>query len=281
MLERRKRRWDYLPIEKIQEWARTITSESIWGDNFNRETMVTTDALSGKNLSIQLDDDTTWSFRFMDERHLHWVTPTAEGDDLYNASPIYGVDDVIFLHHYRAGLDLPRCTDLILDFYTGYCVLLDSFLGNPDAPREVMHDIKFGQIIGQEVRKDAVKPHFTNELTGKSVFWAHDETIRGIQYIFSSCRYYTYTMIDKEKGTCWQATNPCDYIKIRDNLYLMSVIEERQFGVQLTMLMNVKDMRDVQTCFGVGGSYERENRIETWMNCNRKGRFIEPFADLT
>jgi len=85
----------------------------------------------------------------------------------------------------------------------------------------------------------------------------------------------------RDTNECWMATNPADYLKLKEGLYIMSVVEERQPGVQLVMLMNLNIMRDVQSCFGIGGTTEEGNHIETWMHANRKGRFVEMWADLT
>jgi len=281
MLKRKERRWDILPMEYVKELAKTTTSESIWGENFSRPNLVTSDRLAGKTMKFIYDDGGVWNYTFFDERHLHWAAPDGtEGDDLYNATPCPGFENVIFFHHYRAGLDLPRCADVIFDLDTGYVTLFDAYIGHPGNPREVVHDIRFGVIDGVEIPEGAMKHHFTNELTGKAIHWSHDERPRGIQYIFSSCRYYTYAMKFGE-SECWMATNPADYLKLKEGLYIMSVVEERQPGVQLVMLMNLNIMRDVQSCFGLGGTREEGPHIETWMHANRKGRFVEMWADLT
>ena len=281
MLERQARRWEYLSLDQIKELAKNTTSETIWGENLSRPNMVTSDILAGKEMNF-IYDDGTWSYRFLDERHLHWQAPDGtSGDDLYNATLCPGEDSIVFFHHYRAGLELPKCVDMILDLSTGYTTLFDAFLGNPDCPREVLHTIRFGKVEGIKTPAGAEKPDFTDELTGKSIYWAHDEKSRGIQYIFSSCQYYTYSMVNREKKSCWMATNPADYIKVKDGLYIVSVIEERQPGVQLVMLMNLNIMRDVQSCFGIGGTIAEGHRAETWMHANRFGRYGQMWTDLT
>lgn len=281
MLERQQRRWEDLPMEYVKELARTADSESIWGENIHRPNMVTSDRLAGKDMRFVYDDGSVWNYSFRDERHLRWEAPDGTaGEDWYNATECPGYENVVFFHHYRAGLDLPRCVDLIMDLDTGYVILFDAYIGNPYCAREVVHDIRFGRIEGIEAPADAEKPCFTDDLTGKSIIWAHEERNRGIQYIFSSCQYYTYTMKNRNEKSCWMATNPADYIKVKDGLYIMSVIEERQPGVQLVMLMNLNIMRDVQTAFGIGGTKAEGHHLETWMHANRKGRFTNMWADL-
>ena len=282
MLARQPRRWSQFTMDQVKDIAKNTTSEIIWGENFTRPNLVTSDDLSGKDMKFIYDDGSVWNYTFHDERHLHWEAPDGtSGEDLYNATVCPGFNSVIFLHHYRAGLDLPRCADVIMDLETGYTVLFDAYMGNPVCPRETLHDIRFGRIDGIGIPENAEKPHFTNDLTGKSIYWRHPERERGIQYIFSSCQYYTYTMINKDEKSCWMATNPADYIKMKDDLYIMSVIEERQPGVQLIMLMNLDIMRDVQTCFGCGGTVDEGPHLETWMHANRIGSYVDMWSDLT
>ncbi len=76
------------------------------------------------------------------------------------------------------------------------------------------------------------------------------------------------------------ATNPCDYIKFRDDLYLCSTIEERQTGAELIMLMNLTMMRDVQTEFGIGGPTEDSTILETKMHSGREGAWVEFPTDM-
>lgn len=281
MLARQQRRWAQFTMDTVKDIAKNTTSEIIWGENLQRPNMVTDSVLAGKEMKF-IYDNGEWNYKFKDERHLHWQAPDGtEGDDLYNATVCPGDDNVVFLHHYRAFLDLPRAVDVIMDLGTGYTILFDAYMGNPVCPREVLHDIRFGRIDGVAVPEGVEAPGFTNDLTGKSIYWAHDERERGIQYIFSSCQYYTYTMINRAEKTCWMATNPADYLKVKDGIYIMSVIEERQPGVQLVMLMNLNIMRDVQSCFGCGGTVDEGPHLETWMHANRKGRFVEMWSDLT
>lgn len=276
MTVRRNRRWNYLSDEYVRNVAQTATTESAWNDDLTHPMLVSTDRMAGKNITITFDDGAVWKYEFIDERHLRWEYGDGmKGEDIYNAAPAPGFDDILFVHHYRAGQDLPRCTDMIVELDTGFVTAIDAKIGNPTAPREVVRNFRFGSIDGIEAPAGAVKPDYTKELIGKAVYWRHPDTNsrRGIKYIFSSNLYYTYVMHQNEAGTCWMATHPCDYIKIRDDLYLMSPIEERQTGMQLVMLMNLDIMRDIQTGFGMGFLNDEIDRLESWMRSGRVGEW--------
>lgn len=292
MLERKARRWDVMTLEEVRDFTKDATTLSVWNDDLQHEMLVRSDRLAGTQMRFVFEDGFEIFYDFSDDRHLRWTTPDGmSAEEIYNASPVPGHNEMMMLHHYRSGFDLPHCIDIVFDFDTGYATAIDAQLGQPASPREVIHSIRLGHIDGITVPTDAVKPHFTSELIGKAVYWRHPGGSsgsrpgrtpgRGIKYIFSSQKYYTYCMRFAATNECWMATNPCDYLKLKDNLYLMSVIEERQTGFQLNMLMNFDLMRDVQTGFGLGGPDEQHKRLEVWMRSNREGTFAEAGTDLS
>ena len=283
MLERKQRRWRFLTLGDVMKLAKEQTTESVWHDSLNDPMLVTSDRLSGQDFSCHYDDGTSYTWHFESER---WLTYTASdgrsGRELYNASPAAGYPNVLLVHHY-CSLPIPGCLDLFLDLDTGYTVLFDASLGHPDSPREVIRSIRFGTIDGITPDPAAEKPWYTNDLTGKAIRWCHPGTGgkgRGIKYIFSAYCYLTYVMSFPDRGICWIATNPCDQIKLRDDLYICSTIEERQTGVELIMLMNLSLMRDVQTEFGIGGPTEDSTRLETAMHSGREGFWTTMDTDL-
>lgn len=280
MRARKQRRWPYLTLEEVKERARGVTSESVWRDALQDPKMVTSNRLAGQKLSFTFENGLQWVYEFLDEHHLRWKASDGRGgEEYYNASPAPGYENFLFLHHY-CSLEIPSCADLLMDFDTGYAVLFDASLGHPDNPREILRAIRFGTIDGIRPDPKAEKPWYTNDLTGKAIRWTRPGGgPGGIKYIFSAYNYLTYAMKFRD-DTCWIATNPCDCIKFRDDLYLCSTIEERQTGVELIMLMNLSLMTDVQTSFGIGGPVETANRLETAMHSGREGHWDTMDTDL-
>lgn len=280
MLQRRARRWPYISLEEVKAFGRRENTESVWHDSFSNPMLVTSHRLSGTSMKFRFEEGLTFTYAFLDERHLRWeASDGRKGEEVYNASPAPGYENFIFLHHY-CSLEVPGCADMLIDFDTGYAVLFDASLGLPANPREVQRTIRFGVIDGFPIDPNAERPHYTDDLTGKAIRWCRPGTkTGGIKYIFSSCRYLTYVMRFQD-GTCWMATNPCDYIKFRDDLYLCSTVEERQAGVELIMLMNLTLCTDVQTEFGIGVPKEGESRLETAMHSGRQGVWDTWSTDL-
>ena len=49
----------------------------------------------------------------------------------------------------------------------------------------------------------------------------------------------------------WMATNPADYVKVRENMYIFSFVEERQPGLQMLLLIDMEKLHDIGSWFGV------------------------------
>ena len=281
MLERKERRWQFLSLAEVKELCAKETDESIWHNAINDPMMVTSDYFCGKSLKLCFEDGLTWEYDFADAQHLKWKAGDGrESEDRYNASPVPGYEHIFFLHHCSMK-EIPGCVDLIVDLESGYAVQFDAALGHPGSPREVIRTIRFGAVDGVTPGPEAVKPCWTNDLTGRAIRWRRANGLGyGIKYTFTSCNYLTYVMKFPGEHTCWIATNPCDYIKLRDDLYICSTIEERQTGVELIMVMNTTMMTDVQSIFGIGGTIEQGIRLETSMHSGRAGSWEEMGTDL-
>ena len=62
--------------------------------------------------------------------------------------------------------------------------------------------------------------------------------------------YYSYENVSPMG--IWMATNPADYVKIRDGVYLFSFVEERQVGLQAIFLIDMARMHDIGSFYGAG-----------------------------
>ena len=279
MQNRIKRRWDFFTMDEIKEVHAKTTTESVWNDALNHPMLVTDERLGGTQMTFEFDDFTI-EYEFADERHLHWKSGDHESDEIYNVSPAPGYDNILFLHHYRSGYELPKCTDIIFNLDTGYAVFIDATVGVPECPRETFHEIYFGNIQGVEAPEGAVKPDFTSDLLGKAYYWRHPKEPKGIKYMFPCQQYYSYFMRFTKFDEVWMATNPADYIKIDENLYLLIIVEERQTGIQLCMLMNFDLLRDCQSGFGIGNPLNFTARLETFQRSGRVGEEAPFVTDL-
>lgn len=139
-----------------------------------------------------------------------------------------------------------------MDLNTGLVTAVLASFGNYRAAREVKREFCFGRIQGISSNENIPLHQFSEYLVGKSIQWTYHPGMAPIKHIYSSPSYYTYVMRNDDSE--WIASNPADYVKINDHLYLFSFLEERQAGIQGSFLINIHTMQDVGSFFGINGN---------------------------
>lgn len=159
-----------------------------------------------------------------------------------------GADERIFFAQYHCKGSKPPCMHMaFIDLDTGLITLEVSTVGVPASAIEVQHEFLHGILDGYA--DPGFRHGYTEDLVGRSIQWTYDPK-QTIRHIYTSPYYYTYIMATPE-GKCWIASNPADFIRINDHVCLMSVVEERQTGNQVTALINTDILHDVVSFFGV------------------------------
>jgi Molybdenum cofactor biosynthesis protein F. len=210
-----------------------------------------TSRLNGRTVTITFDDGQALTYAFRDTHRLTWTGSDGLTHEEYcQIVEAPGDDRVLFVQHYCAGSAPPTAHTLILDFGTGLATVCIASIGVPESAREVSRTFRFGLMDGYP--DPGYRHGFTRDLVGKAILWTYNEQ-EGyrIKHIYSSPLYYTYMMWNAEAGTRWVASNPADYIKINDDLYVFSFVEERQAGTQGLFLINLRTLHDVGSFFGV------------------------------
>jgi phenolic acid decarboxylase len=201
--------------------------------------------LDGKHIVLNFNN-TTWNYHFIESRTLTFdYSDGKEINARCNVHQAPGVKDVYFIQHYCSDSTPPTARTIIIDFNTGRATMVVATLNHPKNPAQVQREFMFGTIEGVTASGD---PHsFTNDLVGTAINWRYHRQAPVIKHIYSSPYYYTYT---GNFGGTWMASNPADYVKINDHLYIFSMVEERQTGVQGLFLINMKTLHDVGSFFG-------------------------------
>jgi len=138
-----------------------------------------------------------------------------------------------------------------IDFKTGLVTCLISRLNNKEYPREPTQEWLFGRIDSNEKGfLTSTELHgFTNELVGRSFTWTYTDDMNS-QHIYTTKESYSWSiMMNGIPVMMW--SSPCKYVKIRDDVYMMSWVEHRSAGTQGTYLFNTRTMHDCGTCFGI------------------------------
>lgn len=99
-------------------------------------------------------------------------------------------------------------------------------------------EIYFGEIEGKDHPGGSARHRYTTDLVGRAIHWEMPAFTGKppIKHIYLSPKYYGIFMTRDD--TCFMSADPAEYIRIRDDLYLVTVVEERRSGIQLSFLIN-------------------------------------------
>ena len=159
--------------------------------------------------------------------------------------------EVYFLNFLVPGYAMSRQITMIADMVTGCATIVDAHVGTPNSNIDVDRDFWFGRLEGDFAGGEL--HGFTTELLGKSIVWDYGNKPIRVKHIYTCDVYYTY--VNRHPEGFWMASNPADYVKIRDGLYLFSFIEERQLGIQAIFLIDLARMHDIGCFYGCSGDH--------------------------
>ena len=208
-----------------------------------------TDALVGMTLAFR-GEEKTCSLRITALNEL-WFREEGQEEKrcFYNAKTL---DNEVFLVNFLVpGYAASRQITMIPDMKSGCATIVDAKIGTEYSNIDVDRDFYFGRLEGDFAGGEL--HGFTTELLGKSIIWEYSPKIIKIKHIYNCDIYYTYKNLTVN-GT-WMACNPADYVKIRDNVYLFSFVEERQAGIQAIFLIDLTRMHDVGCFYGVSSGH--------------------------
>lgn len=205
-----------------------------------------TDDLAGKDFFFVFEDGRKWEYKFVEKMKL---ICTGDGEKYEAPCAVHnapGEEGMYFVQHYCPGSKPPTAHTLVIDTNTGRVTMVIAKIGHPKCEMQVQREFLFGVIEGANISGD---PHdFTDELTGMAIRWTYHEGGEVVKHMYVSPCFYSYTGVFGDG--LWMATNPADYVKINDHMYIFSMIEERQTGIQGLFLINTEILMDVVSFFG-------------------------------
>ena len=96
-----------------------------------------------------------------------------------------------------------------------------------------------------------------------------------IKHSYVCPEYYAIHMT-RPDGTCFMSADPADYVKVKDDVFFLSVVEERRSGLQLNFLINTELLEDIVGHFGINAGNEigqDEPKIICTVMTGRKGKW--------
>ena len=208
-----------------------------------------TDDLVGLVLIFMCTEGKRFVFRFVDINKV-WFKEEGEKDKSCYCNVKTMDNEVYFVNFLVPGYATSRQITLIADMVSGSATVVDAHVGTEHSNIDVDREFYFGQLFKDGTDFVRGELHgFTLDLLGKSIIWEYSPNIIKIKHIYNCDIYYTYKNLTAQ-GT-WMATNPADYVKIRDGLYLFSFVEERQVGIQAIFLIDMARMHDIGCFYGI------------------------------
>lgn len=279
-MKRMNRRWENIPADIIKRLAEGTVPQDYASDWMSdTRTFEYADAVAGKKLRI-VSEEACFEYDFETKTSLLFSGCGAcSVSCFYRALPEPGHPELIFVQHYLDGLTPAQCVNTVLDLETGYAVVITARIGEIEQyPREVSHKIFIGEIEGYLHPEGSEKPCFTQELVGRAVLWDMPGFTDKppIKHIYLSPEYYAIHMT-RPDGSCFMSADPADYIRIKEGVCLVSIIEERRSGIQLSFLINTDILQDIVGHFGISAGNEigqDEPRIVCTVMTGRKGKWV-------
>ncbi len=214
--------------------------------------MPLSDYLVGKELTLRYDNNgPVWNYRFDEIKKLKY---RREGEvrwheELYEA--FEPAENMIVFVNPHSDVTPHESVYIVLDLANGLTTCVYSMLGSPYMANEVSQEVLFGIIEMEGIKAPGMlRHHFTDEMVGTSLTWSYSDFMSSI-HVYSTPFSYSWTIFYKNDvpGMMW--SSPCKYVKLREDTYLFTWIEEACNGSQGTIVFNKRTMHDCGCFYGV------------------------------
>ena len=219
--------------------------------------MKDSDYCAGKLITFLGDDGYTVELRFKTSKELDYrIGDAAEWSSArYSASEID--DDLISLGFYITGSNPPAVLICVMDFKNGCATCIAAKMGTKYDFHDVEPVYHFGIIKMDDLAPTRIFRHgFTTDLLGCAYTQSWSDAQTSI-HLYNAPHSYSWTITnDSAPGTpghraggfVW--SSPCDFIKIRDHVYILNWVEQKWEGLMGYVCRNFKTMRDSGFSFG-------------------------------
>lgn len=244
-----------LPEERVNEIVKQspapFSDAGIMDSGMSGNKMPLSDYLVGKELTVRYDNGPVWKYKFDEIKKLRYC---CEDKGTWHEEPYEAfepAEDMIAFCNPRSNKRPHESVYIVLDLENGLTTCVNSKLGSEYMANEVSQEVLFGIIEMDGIKApDNIRHDFTNELVGSSFAWAYSDFMTSI-HVYTTPSSYTWTIFYKNNvpGMMW--SSPCKYVKLRDEVYLFTWIEEACNGSQGTMVFNKNTMHDCGCFYGV------------------------------
>ena len=214
------------------------------------------DKLVGKRLTIKMDNDGPAIEYIFDElRKLRW---RYEGDRNWREAfyEAYEPDEELYFFAHFLDAEFPRsCAMVALDMKNGLSTLLKGTTGTPYRNNETHPTYYFGIFEMEGITPHRYHRHgWTDELVGEAFTWNYQPGEGGLSsmHLYATPHTYSWTIFMPDGSLGMQWSSPAWYSKLRDDVYIMSWVEEACNGTLGVICINRRTMHDAGFGFHVG-----------------------------
>ncbi|GHV02314.1 hypothetical protein FACS189485_02410 [Spirochaetia bacterium] len=226
--------------------------------------------LAGKKFTLLLDNGVKTSVHFISEDMLVWVE---SGNSSYTGYyECAKIDEITYFVNFEFADSKPRVNNtVVLDLEQNLITLVRTKTSyDPECPALCDSACIFGAIAAPGIPVSSKRHTYTSDLLGKRIHWHYSPEFE-IIHVYYSTSYVRVTFPD---GQAWgdgppeaflaeMERYPYDektvYVKIKDNIYLVSVCEQNMArrglgGNSLVFLIDTERVHDIGRSFGVTGT---------------------------
>jgi putative NADH-flavin reductase len=220
--------------------------------------------LAGKRFTLLFDNGIKVLVRFISEDTLSW-------DELGSSSytgyyECAKIDEITYFVNFEFANSKPRVNHIVvLDLEQNLTTLVKTKTNyDPEYPLLCDFTCTFGAIVVPGVPVSNKRHGYTQDLLGKRIHWHYTPELE-IIHVYYSTSYMRVAFTEGEQawGNMPTDDNPYDekaaYIKIKDNIYLISLCEQNEErrglgGNSLVFLIDTERVHDIGRSFGVTGT---------------------------
>ena len=235
----------------------------------------------GKELTFSGDDGYMAELRFKTMTELEY---RAEGDSEWRSEQYRAVEldeDLIVFGFYRSGVLPSAVMVFALDFKNGCATCVSAKMGSKYDVHDPVPCYHFGVFETEGIRPLRIFRHgFTNELLGRAFTQTYSDNMSSI-HIYNAPHSYSWTIINlagpgtpanRAGGFVW--SSPCEYIKLRDDVFVMNWVEQKWSGHMDTLFRNLRTGRDCGFAYGL--SYDgKEIHLDKMGSFSRSAGYID------
>ena len=236
---------------------------------------------AGKEITFRGDDGYAVDLRFKTMTELEY---RVEGENGWLTEPYRAVEldeDLIVLGFYRSGI-LPSAVMIFaLDFKNGCATCISAKMGSKYDLHDPVPHYHFGVFETEGLTPLRIFRHgFTDELLGRAFTQTYSDNMSSI-HIYNAPHSYSWTIINlsapgtpasRSGGFVW--SSPCEYIKLRDDVYVMNWVEQKWSGHMDTLFRNLRTGRDCGFAYGISND-GKEIHLDKMGSLSRSAGYID------